>query len=211
MHRVAKERERNAEREMLRLEHGFLRQSLDYEAKREQEKRKLAAQIMEENVVEKLRADQIAKRNHIKEEEMVLEAIKQNNYIEKMREEEAKNARLATMENLKSAYDVQEEMKRRQRLREREVDKAYLKTEEEAQLKNERERLKYFEVLKEKQRITNERENLYKKYAMTPLKELERQDELAQLKYISESMKREEAEKAREKEMEKQVIYKVNT
>eukprot|EP01022_Parablepharisma_sp_SALTPOND_P004753 TRINITY_DN120900_c2_g1_i1.p1 TRINITY_DN120900_c2_g1~~TRINITY_DN120900_c2_g1_i1.p1 ORF type:complete len:582 (+),score=100.30 TRINITY_DN120900_c2_g1_i1:754-2499(+) len=194
------------EKETMQFQNDFVKQRAEMEKQRELEKKMTAANIMNENIREKIRTKQLLREKETKETQKILEAIKQKEQEEEQRVKEERDAKLRKIYALRESYAVQEEIRRQQKLQEKEIDRIYLSREEELALENEKNRQKYFQTLQEKQKITNERERLYQNYAKPGLKELQKKDELNQLKYISESIKKAEEEGIREKALKNQVL-----
>ena len=206
--KLIKEQQIKADLKMLKEQNGMLKQNFINQETKEMEKRSIAVKIMRENIEKKRRAEELEKDIRKNEEMEIINAIKQSDYESDLRECYRKNTKLASMNSLKQSYDLQEELKRKERIQERERDKIYLEKEIELRMKDERDRQRYFDVLKEKQRIANQRENFFKNYANVPLKDLEQRDELKHLDHIKESMKKEQEDREKEWMVEQRVISK---
>ncbi len=128
------------DREAVQLQTDFVKQKAELEKLQSAEKRAKAESIMQENLVEKRRATMAVKELEKQDNMMVLEQIKRINEEGEQKVRDEKDVKVRVVNALRESYEIQEEMKRRQRMQTKELDKVFLKKEEELSQENERNR-----------------------------------------------------------------------
>ena len=132
------------EKEAILAHQDFVKQASEMEKSRESEKKQKAAIIMEENRKEKKRAELIVKDREVSENQSIMETLKRLNEEEEAKIREERNVKSKRTNALRESYAVQEEIKRRQKMQVRELDKLFKAKEEEQSVEDEKNRQRVY-------------------------------------------------------------------
>lgn len=205
--RLEKQQRELEELSALEFSSGFLKISSEAERLRDAERKAVASQLVEESIKEKRRVKQLEKERDLRENQAIMDAMRQRSYEEQLKKQEEQNMKQLQQEELRRTYELQEQMKQKNRQEEKTRDAIYLSEEQQQEAKRERDRQRYFAVLREKQRLADGREKLYLNYSPAKLQDLQRQDEISHLKAVQASLRQARDEQVREAELKNRVTW----
>ena len=130
------------EENMQKMKMGSIKTLENNEEEKEKKKRIIAINIMDENMRSKIQAVKAIKETERIETQEMMENIKRSQEQEKIKEEREKLNKARIANALKMSYDVQENIKRQEAEKEKELDKMYCERHREKLMQDDQYRQK---------------------------------------------------------------------
>eukprot|EP01022_Parablepharisma_sp_SALTPOND_P008210 TRINITY_DN135387_c1_g1_i1.p4 TRINITY_DN135387_c1_g1~~TRINITY_DN135387_c1_g1_i1.p4 ORF type:complete len:186 (-),score=57.72 TRINITY_DN135387_c1_g1_i1:1216-1773(-) len=135
---MSKNMDSQKDKESLQKQLNFMKETADGDYLKEKQKKALAINIMDENVKLKRKVLEEAKEKEQRETLAVMERLKRIEEEEKAKIEAEKQNRIKLANALKESYNVQEDIRRQQREKLKELDKVYSEKHKERLMEEEK-------------------------------------------------------------------------
>eukprot|EP00826_Nyctotherus_ovalis_P047592 TRINITY_DN5494_c0_g3_i2.p2 TRINITY_DN5494_c0_g3~~TRINITY_DN5494_c0_g3_i2.p2 ORF type:complete len:181 (+),score=83.16 TRINITY_DN5494_c0_g3_i2:749-1291(+) len=178
---------------------------------KEQRKKDMAAKIMDENIMWKHRAVEAMREAKRREDLEALEVSKKLQEEERAQIEALKRERVKIANALNESYTIQEEMKKREQEKARQMDRKYCEMHKEKLSRDEKHRQRFFDYLRDKQEKNTAKEKLFSNRVSLGLLEQQRLDEERQIKAMEERERLESEKEAFERKCRAKAYFPVTT